>query len=69
MRVKREAARSASHAQGEGGAKRESRFGGGAHRYSREEALVCRPLTGSCYSRHNTFPRAKKSSCQAPNSE
>ena len=40
MRVKREAARSASHAQGEGGAKRESRFGGGAHRYSREEALV-----------------------------
>ena len=40
VRVKREAARSASHAQGEGGAKCESRFGGGAHRYSREEALV-----------------------------
>ena len=40
VRVKREAERSASHAQGEGGAKCESRFGGGAHRYSREEALV-----------------------------
>ena len=42
VRVKREAARSASHAQGEGegDAKCESRFGGGAHRYSREEALV-----------------------------
>ena len=40
MRVKREAERSASQAQGEGGAKCESRFGGGAHRYSREEALV-----------------------------
>ena len=40
VRVKREAARSVSHAQGEGGAKCESRFGGGAHRYSREEALV-----------------------------